>query len=33
MAVANENVDALKIEKEILDIISKIQKVKSKKKR
>jgi len=26
MAVANENVDALKIEKEILDIISKIQK-------
>ena len=32
MAVANENVDALKIEKEILDIISKIQKVKLKKK-
>ena len=26
MAVANENIDALKIEKEILDIISKIQK-------
>ncbi len=32
MAVANENVDALKIEKEILDIISKFKKAKLKKK-